>query len=209
MKLCPKTSGLFYAVAGFVVLASAAGNLQAQYYPLAVNVKMTVRIQTSSTQHGQIDTYKTSVARLGTKEILKLLGAATTNDFTGARLVLDNRTSTNFQVLKGTNVLSDVSRFITMKDSTNWVSSGTVNNRTGVYSLKAYLIRAVSFDNGAGTSFDFSGPATDAFRASAVNGQGQQTFAETVTVDGAGLGQSGGKAAFFTGTMTMSGKAAY
>jgi hypothetical protein len=187
----------------------AAGNLQAQYYPLAVNFKLTARFQASVLSNSVVETHRTSVARIGTKDILKLLAAATTNNLTGARLVLANRTSTNFETLKGTNAVIDVSRFFTLADSTNWVSDGTIHNRTGLYNLKNYSIRTITFDDGAGSSFQFSGLQTDVFSATAAGGQGQQKFGETVTVDGAGVGQYKGKAAVFSGTITLSGKAAY
>jgi hypothetical protein len=203
-----KAPGRSVAAALLGVMFLAAGNLQAQYYPLAVNFKLTARFQASFVSNSVVETHRTSVARIATKDILKLLAAATTNDLTGARLVLANRTSTNFETLKGTNAVIDVSRFFSMTDSTNWVSDGTIHNRTGLYNLKNYSIRTITFNDGAGNSFQFSGLETDAFSAAA-GGQGRQKFGETVTVDGNGVGQYNGKVAVFSGTITLSGKATY
>jgi hypothetical protein len=192
-----------------LILALSEGKLQAQYYPLALNATLTVRFQESSSDRNGVSSYKTTVARLETKDLLKLLGAATSTNLDGARLVLAGRTSTNFEVLRGTNILMDVSRFFSINDSTNVLADGSANSGTGVYRLENCFMRTVSFNDGAGTSFGFSGMAQDDFHGGSSGSHGQQNFGETVTLTGAGPGQYNAKFAIFSGSLTLAGQASY
>src|SRR6185369_14693677 len=57
-------------------------------------------------------TFRQKIVTINNARILELLGAATTNDFTGADLAIDHF-GVGFSVIKGTNVLADVSSLLT------------------------------------------------------------------------------------------------
>lgn len=198
------TRQIFAATAlGLGVLAT--GTLHAQSNPLSLQFKVTAVVQSATTTNKDSIFYKTSKVRIGNKEILSLLGAATTNDFTGATLVLASRSQAIFQVVNGTTVLADVSRFFTLDGSTNYVIMGTANDTTSRYNVKYSWIKAITFDDGRGNSFKISGNEIDVLKAGAVS-QGHQTFLETSTLKGVGEGRVGDAVGMCSGTVKMARK---
>ncbi len=71
-----------------------------------VHFHLTATMQ-EPTAEGVEQTFREKVTRINNAKLLELLGAATTNDFTGADL-LANTATTGFLVVKGTNVLAYV-----------------------------------------------------------------------------------------------------
>lgn len=201
-----KTTRKLIAVTVLGLGLFAAGALQAQDNPLVIQINMAVRVQAASTTNHDVATFKANRLRVGTKELLAILGAATTNDFTGASLVLANRHLSVFEVVRGTNVLGDVSRFFSMGGSTNYLITGTASSKSTRYNVMDSWIKTFTFDDGRGNSFSLSGIETDMLRAGAPDNQGHQKFSETTTLNGVGEGQIGGNFGLFMGTIKMSRK---
>ena len=178
--------------------------LQAQSN-LAVSVQLTVRTQDAGKLSGFVQTDRTRATRVTTKDILKWLGTALAKNFTGATLVRASANSTNYLVLKGSNVLADVSRFFSDNRS-GLVYDETTYSRTRQDTFTGWRARTSTFDDGAGNKFSLTGLLTETYSAPAVDKQGNQRISETLTLNGAGAGELGGQFAIFSGTITASGK---
>lgn len=183
----------------------AAGNLRAQSNPLSIQFKLTATVQSTTTTNGDSYNFKATKVRIGNKEILDLLGAATTNDFTGATLVVASRSQGVFQVVNGSTVLADVSRFFTLDGSTNYVITGTASDKTSKYNFKYSWIKSIKFDDSRGNSFTVRGNEIDVLKAGAVR-NGHQTFVENSKLKGVGEGRVGETVGMFSGTVKMARK---
>lgn len=188
------------AILGLGLLAT--GTLRAQSNPLSFQIKLAAMVQLPGATNRDSLYYKATKVRIGNKEILDLLGAATTNDFTGATLVVASRSKGIVQVVDGSNVLADVSPFFTLDGSTNYVITGTANDQTSKYNFKQTWIKSISFNDGRGNSFTITGEEIDLRKAGAVR-QGHQTFIESSKLKGVGEGRVGETVGMFSGTVRM------
>jgi len=125
-----------------------------------------VKLQLSLTAQQQVlDTnYHASfrTVRIGTKQILQMLGAALTNDLTGYSLKLrsDNSVQNQFVVVPAQDGPEfDVTRFFTV----SWgeeIWQGTVDPFYGPMGT-GFCMLSLGFDDGQGHSFTVMGPATE------------------------------------------------
>src|SRR5947209_11505429 len=93
------------------ILLYVGGNVRAELVQ-TISVHLTAHVTTQVITNGTTHIEKMKVVHITTKEILDMLGKATTNDFKGATLVTVNRGQA-YQVRRGTNVVADVSSFFT------------------------------------------------------------------------------------------------
>src|SRR5690348_15316524 len=75
-----------------------------------INIRLTAHVTTLDTTNGTTHVARMKVVHVTTKDVLEMLGKATTNDFKGATLVCVHRGEA-YQVRRGTNILADVSGF--------------------------------------------------------------------------------------------------
>jgi hypothetical protein len=190
------------------LLAASASNVQASAEPefaQTINYKLTIRTSTNWST-GNIQKSKIMSAKVTTKDILELLGEATTNDFTGAALVLINFGDGGVQVRQGTNVLADVTGFFN-EESEDDVFIGTYDDDTGKDSYKGYWPQTIAFDDGRGNSFTFIGLVTESYSASAANDDDVRKISDTATLNGTGNGETADGDYFVaTGSITTKGK---
>ena len=162
-------------------------------------------MQGPTNENNGVLTMKYETMRLTTKDILTLLGGATSNDFsTNARLVVVDFNSV--EVVTSEDAF-DVSGFFSNRATSDDVDDDTVNNVTGKEQRTRVRIEAFTFDDSMGNNFDLSGFATETFSASAVDqNNGSQKISDKKTLKAAGLGQINETRAIFNGSITANGK---
>ena len=178
-------------------------NVQAQFVE-AMNIRLTARMPGTTNVFGNVTIEKMRVARISTKEILMLLGNATTNDFTGATLVTIDFGAA-FEVRRGSTVVADVSEFF-LEEASEDVFDETFNSLTGKDSYHGFWIRNLIFDDGAGNRFELTGLVDERFSASAVDFFGDQRVADTEIFNGAGTGTLNGVFTVYSGSILFSGR---
>src|SRR6266566_4965112 len=93
-------------------------------YPLYVQFRLTATVQEPFTGVFP-QTFREKMVTIDNRKLLALLGAATTNDFTGAELVVDH-SGGGFSVVRGTNTVADVSALLSRQGATGtFVVRGT------------------------------------------------------------------------------------
>ena len=162
----------------------------------------------SFVRDGKTSDQKVEKIRVSNKEIIAVLGVATTNAFPpGSFLQMIVTTPTNapivFVIGKGGVLLADVSRFFSFDFSTNQIqqSKGTAGSATV---RTTYSIVRVTFDDGAGNSFDVSGAAAEQYHASPANSGVKETG--LISLDAAGPGSSGARFSVVKGKIKFAGK---
>src|SRR2546423_12957683 len=142
--------------------------------------------------------------RLTTRDVLSMLGSATTNDFTGATLVSVNL-GESFQVRRGTTILADVTAFIAEETSDD-AHDDTFDNNTGRENFHAFWTRTLTIDDGLGNRIQLTGLVDDRYTASAADTNGNQKISEVENFTGAGTGTLNGDLAVFSGSVLFSGR---
>ena len=198
-----RNAGFSWLIALLGLLPLGIGSLQAQSN-LNVTVQLTVRTQGTNTQHGNVITSTIQTIRFGTKDLLQILASATANDFTNAKLVRANLHSDSFLVIRGTNVLADVTSFFTEQFNAS-VSSGSQDQVTSRQNFHNYFTQQLGFDNGPGNNFNMSGGVTETYTTSPKDTQGNQKVSEKMVFIAAGEGSLAGHFGVFTGTITTLG----
>ena len=186
------------------LLAFTVCNLQAQIVQ-GLSIQLSATTQGPTNENNGVLTIKYETVRVTTKDILQLLGDATSTDFsTNARLAVVDFTSV--QVISGEEVF-DVSGFFSSEATSDDVSDESVNNVTGKTHKKTVRTEAFSFDDQMGNNFVLDGFATEIFSASAVDdNDGSQRISDRKTLKAAGLGEVNESRAIFSGSITARGK---
>ena len=182
----------------------AVCNLQAEIVQ-GLNIQLSATTQGPTNENRSVLTMKYETMRVTTKDILNLLGEATSTDFsTNSKLVVVDFNSV--QVISGEDAF-DVSGFFSSGATSDDVFNDIVNNATGKEHKRTVRIESFAFDDTLGNNFDLSGFATETFSASAVkDDDGSQRISDRKKLNASGLGQVSGDRAIFRGFITASGK---
>jgi hypothetical protein len=186
---------------------------------LNISIHLTLYKQSAKNDNG-ITTVTAAPKQLqyATKDILKILasdkhaqGYWPSNSFPkDAQLATDGK---HFAVLKGTNVLVNVSDIMSIKFGDNDISSGTLSDVTGLATKPEhnFQILNISFDdsevaNGSNLKFYFQGLSTQTISdTSPIGGDYKETINGSMT-DAVGEGTSANDNFFCKGSVTVSGK---
>jgi hypothetical protein len=189
-------------IASAAVILSNHPVLLAQY-PLYVQFHLTARVQEPFSD-GYPQTFREKIVKIDNTKLLELLGVATTNDFTGAELVVDH-SGLGFSVVRGTNVLADVSSLLSRSGATGaFVVRGNQSSDTSL-NVRRQTVQLYRFMVGnAGNSFTFwaDESARIAWTSTATNLPPK--YFEKAHSYGFGDGSWNMRPAVFTGTIDLS-----
>jgi hypothetical protein len=192
---------LFLSIA---LVCLAAAPAQAQLVQ-TLNIRVTARIQLASNVVGSIQIDRIKTVRLTTTDVLRMLGTAMTNDFTGASLVTVNF-GERFEVRQGTNILADVSDFFG-QTPTDPVFEAKYNAATAQDNYHAFWVRTIAIDDGLGNRIELTGLTDERFTATPVDRNGFQKISDVESFSGVGTGLLGGEYAVYSGSIVLSGRA--
>jgi len=181
-----------------------------------INIHLIARVTTQVSTNGDTRSERMKTVRITTKDILDMLGKATTNDFHGATLVCVHR-GLAYQVRRDTNVLADVSSFFIDEGASEDVIDQDFNSTTGKDNYHGFWMRTITFDDQRGDRFTLSGLLEEHYSAKPADSQGMQEVSDIEILGGAGTGTlepatapAGGdqnaQFALFKGTITLAGK---
>lgn len=176
-----------------------------------INIHLVARVTTQVTTNSDTRSERMKMVRITTKDILDMLGKATTNDFHGATLVYVHR-GVAYQVRRGTNVLADVSGFFIEGGASEDVIDQDFNSTTGKDNYHGFWMRSITFDDQQGNRFTLSGLLEEHYTAKPADSQGMQEVSDIEILSGAGTGTLAAGAdqnaqfALFNGTIILSGK---
>jgi hypothetical protein len=172
-----------------------------------------IRIHLVARQNGSVKStenatvYREKTTIINTAKVLRWLGDATTNDFTGAQLrCRDDRSK--FMVVEGTNEVADISPFFSSsmpyqnqvyhgREDVDW-NSAPGSGRHAIARSYLYMFR---FDDKAGNWFYVSGMTTTALN-DRTGTNGIQISQDSV-LRCTGTGEIGGERAVFSGLITF------
>jgi hypothetical protein len=178
-----------------------------------VNYRLVARVTGPSGTGNETATRRMTMVRITTKEILDMLGKATTNDFHGATLVCVHR-GASYEVRRGTNVLADVSAFFSDEGASADVVDQDINYTTGKDNYHGFWLRTFTCDDQNGNNLTLNSMTEERYTAKAADSQGMQDVSDIETLNGTGSGtlQTSANAnqeaqfAVLSGTITLSGK---
>ena len=173
-------------------------------YALHADFRLTAAVQEPFGE-GPEQTFRTKTVKIDNAKMLELLGAATTNDFTGADLVVDH-SGLGFSVVRGTNVLADVSALLSRTGATGtFVVQGKQTNDLSFNVRRKTIIEYRFMPGSAEHSFTFWAheQARIAWQADETNSPPR--YFEKAHSFGFGDGQWGEMPAVLTGTVDLSG----
>jgi hypothetical protein len=177
-----------------------------------VNFRLVARVTGSSSETEDARTRRMQTVRITTKEILDMLGKATSNDFRGATLVCVHRGEA-YEVRRGTNVLADVSEFFVDEGASADVVDQDFNYTTGKDNYHGYWLRTFTCDDGNGDRLTLNSMTEEKYTAKAADSHGMQVVSDIETLNGTGSGtlrtgngDEEGQFAVLSGTITLSGK---
>jgi hypothetical protein len=176
-----------------------------------INIRVVARVTTQVSTNDGTRSERMKTVRITTKEILEMLGRATSNDFHGATLVCVHRGAA-YQVRRGTNVLADVSEFFIDESASADVIDQDFNSTTGKDNYHGFWMRALTFDDQQGNRFTLNGLLEERYTAKSADSQGLQEVSDIENLNGAGTGtlvteaNQEGEFALFSGAIILSGK---
>jgi hypothetical protein len=179
-----------------------------------INFHLTAHVTTLVSTNGTTHVEKMKIVHLTTKEVLEMLGKATTNDFKGGTLVSVHRGQA-YQVRRGTNVVADVSGFFADEGFSQDVIDQNFNSASGKDSYHGFWLRTLTFNDHHGNSFTLNGIIEEHYTAPVADSSGMQNVSDTVLLTGQGSGTlngdfggatADGDFALFSGTILFSGK---
>jgi hypothetical protein len=178
-----------------------------------VNYRLVARVKGPSSATNDTAMSRMTTVRITTKDILDMLGNATSNDFSGATLVCVHR-GVAYEVRRGANVLADVSAFFADQGATADVVDQDINYTTGKDNYHGFWLRSFSCDDGNGDSLTLNSITEERYTAKPVDSQGMQVVSDIETLNGAGSGTlhtaanavQEGQFTVLSGTILLSGK---
>ena len=181
---------------------------------LSINLSFVAQGETTAkpTSSGAvIYTTKVDKFRGGDKDVLGLLESATGQTFpTGSFVEVDGDIlATNVVVLvrsKTGSELANVTDHFFFEVTSPDIFAGTENDTTRVQSFTDYYTIRILFDDANGNSFDVTGVAQESFKATALNGNGEQTLTDSISIPVSGTATSAGDVVIVKGTITLKGK---
>lgn len=176
-------------------------------YTLHANFHLTAAVQEPFGE-GPEQTFRTKTVKIDNAKMLELLGAATTNDFTGADLVVDH-SGLGFSVVRGTNVLADVSALLSRTGVTGtFVVQGKQTNDLSFDVRRKTIIEYRFMPGSAEHSFTFWAHEQARIAWNADDTNSPPKYFEKAHSYGFGDGQWGAMPTVFTGTVGLSGGSA-
>src|SRR5690242_17939853 len=152
-----------------------------------INFHLIAHVRTMDSTNGTTHIQKMTTVRITTRDILEMLGKATTNDFKGTALVSVHR-GLAYQVRRGTNVVADVSEFFTDEGSSGDVVDQSFNSTTGKDSYHGFWLKTLTFDDHRGNSFTLSGIIEEHYTAPVADTAGMQDVSDHELLSGQGTG---------------------
>jgi hypothetical protein len=189
-------------VSGAILCYSPKAAAQYQYrYPLHVQFHLTAVVQEPFTGSSP-QTFREKTVKIDNARLLELIGAATTNDFTGADLVVDYFFG-GFSVVKGTNVI-DVSSLFSRSGSGTFVVQGSQASDYN-FDVRRKAVWVYSFMPGAEATNSFSFHAFERARiiSSQMSTNTTPNYFQRAPSYGVGDGVWDGRPAVFTGTIDL------
>ena len=174
----------------------------AQYW-LYVQFHLTATVQEPISQTLP-RTFHEKIVTINNAKILELLGVATTNDFTGAHLVIDH-SGLGFSVIKGSNVLADVSSLLSRSGAGDlFVLRGTQISDSTFNVVRKAVQEYQFMPNNAEHSFSFRVEERDKMIWLSTGTNSTPKYFEKAHSHGFGPGLWNGRAAVFAGTIELS-----
>ena len=185
-------------------IAAVPDALAFAQHPLKVHFHLTATLQ-EPFEGAAARTFRAKVVRIDNAKILKVLGDVTSNDFTGADLVLEPQ-ALGLSVMKGTNLLADVSSLVSRSASDKLVVRGRQSGPAQLDVERKGIVQYL-FMSGSYPNFNFTLPALERTRIvwSPSSDQSRTNYLEKIQSYGIGEGVWDGKTAVFTGTVEMFG----
>src|SRR5579862_7125423 len=172
-----------------------------------INIRLVARVTTQNTNEGDTHIEHMKAVRITTKDVLTMLGNATSNDFRGATLVSVHRGEA-YQVRRGTNVLADVSQFFSDGSASADVIDQTFDSTTGKDFYHGFWLKNWTFDDQNGNRFELSGMIEEHYTAKTADSDGNQQVSDLYNYTCAGSGtlqtdpsSSDGQFTLYTGTV--------
>ena len=203
----------FVVFVGLCTLSLCFANTGHAELVQTVNYHLVAHVTTQSSDNGDMHFRQMKTVRITTKDILDMLGNATSNDFSGATLVCVHR-GVAYEVRRGANVLADVSAFFADQGATADVVDQDINYTTGKDNYHGFWLRSFSCDDGNGDSLTLNSITEERYTAKPVDSQGMQVVSDIETLNGAGSGTlhtaanavQEGQFTVLSGTILLSGK---
>ena len=186
-------------LSGLIILAPPKVAAQ---YPLKAEFHLIATVQEPFSE-GPEQTFRVKTVRIDNAKLLELLGAATTNDFKGADLVVDH-SGLGFSVVKGTNVLADVSSLLSRTGSGVFVVRGKQTSDVSVDGTRKAVLQ-YHFASGNGEdSFTFWAHERSRIVWKSSDTNSAPRYFERAHSYGFGDGTWNSRPAVFTGTIELS-----
>jgi len=196
-----KTVSLALVALSFVILSKPTDAV-AQYW-LHVQFHLAATVQ-EPTGEGPERTFREKVLKIDNAKLLELLGAATTNDFTGADLVVDHF-GTGFSVMRGTNILADVSYLLSRMGAGDlFVLRGTQSSDVSFDVSRKAVLQYQFMPGSAEHSFAFWAYERDHIVWTSTDTNSWPSYFERADSHGFGNGSWNMRSAVFTGTIELS-----
>jgi hypothetical protein len=178
-----------------------------------VNYRLVARVTGPRSATNDTAMSRMTTVRVTTKDILNMLGKATSNDFSGATLV-DVHRGAAYEVRRGTRVLADVSAFFADQGATQDVVSQDINYTTGKDYYHGFWLRSFSCDDGNGDNLTLTSITEELYTAKPADSHGMQVVSDNETLNGTGTGTlhtaanatQEGQFTVLSGTIILSGK---
>jgi hypothetical protein len=152
-----------------------------------VNVHLVARVTTQISENGDTRVVRMKSVRITTKDILDMLGKATTNDFRGATIISVHRGEA-FEVRRGSSVLADVSRYFIDEGASEDVIDQDFNSTTGKDNYHGFWLSSLTFDDQNGNRLTLSGMIEERYTAKTADSQGMQNVSDVEILNGTGNG---------------------
>jgi len=194
-------SHLVAVIALSCLAALTPPSASAQYW-LYVQFHLTATVQEPISQTSP-RTLHERIVTIDNAKILELLGVATTNDFTGAQLVIDH-SGLGFSVIKGSNVLADVSSLLSRSGAGElFVLRGTQISDSNFNVVRNAVQEYQFMPNNAEHSFSFRAEERDKLIWTST-GTNSPNYFERAHSHRFGPGLWNARAAVFAGTIELS-----
>lgn len=191
----------FFALLAIIAVCRPADAL-AQYW-LRAQFHLTATVQEPISQTPE-RTFREKVVKIDNAKMLELLGAATTNDFTGAELAIDH-SGLGFFVVKGTNILATVSSLLTRTGASDLFVLGGRQTNDLSFDVTRKAVQEYQFmPLSAEHSFTFFVHERDKMIWAASDTNSPASYFERAQSRGFGVGTWDTRAAVFTGTVELS-----
>jgi hypothetical protein len=201
--------GMFTLALGGAQHARASATTNRLSLALSFVAQSATTTKTNASSGAIIYSTKFEKFRRTDRDLLSLLQTATGTAFpSDAFIEVDNDLFSELVVTvrsKTGDVLADVSSYIHLTIPSDDIYAWVYDTGTGARTSRDNYIVRVTFDDGAGNSFDVNGMATETFKATPIK-NGQQTLTDALFIPVTGIASINGQSAVAKGTITLKGK---